>query len=228
MRTHLDPDHPTKSAWALAVGTVVVALLLAGYLWDLADRWSADPERTNAYTLISAAGGVVIFEFLRYGFTVRRRHRRAVEEQLRLRDVRVEQINELLQQIDASERMLDAVDAAVEHRVRERFLAARRLDLQERARDLLDAVDELADGERKLIETPPDLPLAPGDAALLAALLDGTESPRRSLAQELTRSMVRSIPFFGSVAVVTLDLVEDVFRRRQEASVQPAPDAEDG
>jgi len=223
---HLDPDHPPTGSWLVAVVAGLIALAGTLGLWWLADAWAAHPGRANFYALAAAIGGVIVFEFFRFAVTVRGRHRRAVHDQFRLRDVRAEQVNELLEEVAASRQALQAVEAAIEMRVGERNLRARRDRL---GRALEEAEDELEAirGEEHLLDVEArELGLTEESARRLNAALARLE-PRRQAGRSVLVLTVQALPLgLGPVAVALLESIEKTRERRRVRKLAAAADSE--
>lgn len=215
MAAALDPDHPPASSWVVAGIAALLALGGALGFWWLAEEWAPEPGRTNLYTLVAAVGGVVVFEFSRFAFTVRGRHRRAVEDQFRLRDVRAEQVRELLEEVAASRQALQAVEAAIEIRAREQNLRARRERAARALDDVENELEAIRSEEHLLGVDASELGLTEDAARRLnqaLAQLQPRLHPRRSVL-ELT---VHALPLgLGSIALPLLEQVEKTLERRR-------------
>lgn len=224
MAPHLDPDHPPTSSWAVAAVAALLALGGALALWWLADEWATEPESTNLYTLVAAIGGVVVFEFSRFAVTIRRRHRRAVEDQFRLRDVRAEQLRDLLEEVAASRQALQAIEAAIEIRAREQNLRARRERAGRALDDVADELEAIRAEEHLLDVDASELGLTEEAARRLneaLAQLEPQLRPRRSIL-ELT---VGTLPLgLGAIALPVLEFLEKELERHRMQRLSRAED----
>lgn len=225
MAYHLDPDRPPKSSWMLAGVAGALALAGAVALWWLAKEWATDPDRTNVYTFVAAVGGVVVFEFLRFALTIRSRHRRAVEDQFRLRDVRAEQVRKLLDEVSASRQALEAVEAAIELRVRQRNLHARRDGVKHALDEVTTELEAIRTEEQLLGVAGDELNLTEEAARRLndaLAHLEPVRGRRRPSVLELT---IGGLPFgLGTVSLALIGLLENWTERNRIKRVSEAAD----
>lgn len=223
MASHLDPDRPPKSSWILAGVAGALALAGAVALWWLAEEWATDPDRTNVYTFVAAVGGVVVFEFLRFALTIRSRHRRAVEDQFRLRDVRAEQVKKLLHEVSASRQALAAVEAAIELRARQRNLHARRDGVKHALDEVTTELRAIRTEEQLLGVAADELNLTEEAACRLNDALAHLEPMRGRPRNSVLELTVGGLPLgLGMVSLVLIDLVEKRTERNRIKRVSQA------
>lgn len=202
-----DLDHPPRSSWVLAAAAGAVAIAGTIGLWWLADSWSDEPSRTNAYTLIAALVGVVIFEFGRYAATVKSRHRQAVEAEFRLRDVRAEEVRHLLEQVETNQQVLNALEREIRLRVERATLQARRDLVEASLLTALEDYDAIRHAQ-SLVDTPEAEPnLDPQMAARVEAAIAEMASAeqRQDLGRRILEATLESLPLgVGSIALAVL------------------------
>lgn len=200
-----------------------LGLAAVAALWRLAEAWASAPDRTNAYTFVAAIGGVVVFEFLRFGVTVKSRHRRTVEDQFRLRDVRAEQVKDLLNQVDASRQALQAVEAAIELRVRQRSLLRRRERVNHALDEVTAELEAIRTEERLLGDAADGLHLTKDAAHRLNEALARLEPAKGTSRHTVLELTIGGLPLgLGRITLAAFDLVEDWQERRRVARVAEA------
>lgn len=198
----LDPDKPPRSSWAVAGVAGGIAVAAAGGLWLLAESWADSPTRTNAYTLVTAIGGVVIFEFARYALTVKSRHRRTIETEFRLRDVRVEEVRQLLTEIDTHKQALVAVEREIRRRIEHETLRNQRAAARRTLVALLDELASIEEAQQRVGADPDEDQLAAEVLERLEAALDdiAADQHRRDLRRRLFDAALEGLPLgIGSV-----------------------------
>jgi hypothetical protein len=123
-------------------------LIVAMFLF--ARKANQEPSFVNWYGLATAIGGTLVFESLKYAFTVRSRHRAELSEMITLTPAKIDELSRLVDEVEKTRRLYSGLTTAIELRAKELMLEYERSQLEERASELRGMLVDLEQRQKKL------------------------------------------------------------------------------
>ena len=145
-----ESEEPTGWERVKAVLAAAVAAAIVGGLIYFAHLANEHPQYVNWFGVAVAIGAAAAFELFKRALTVRSRHRDELATSIMITPVKVAELRELSDQIQQQRQVHDALEAAVELRLRELLLKRERDELQTLVADLLTRAEKLLTEEKLL------------------------------------------------------------------------------
>lgn len=115
-----------------------------------AQKTNEDPSLINWFGIATALGGAMAFEFMKFAATTRSRHLHDLTTRITLTPAKLEELTRIVTEVEKNRQMYSGLNSAIELRSRELTLEYEKDQLRTRATETLDALDDLADRQRRL------------------------------------------------------------------------------
>jgi hypothetical protein len=217
-------EAPSMGKWLLAAGAVVLAGVAIAAMVLFAQAANKNTGLVNWFGIVTALGGALAFELLKYAITTRSRHLEELSTRISLTPAKKDELAALLIEVDKTRRLYSGLSSAIEMRAKELALEYERTELQQRAEELKRASIDLRQRQHQLAldaEARRSTDITDEMNAVLDTL--GVSKQDRLLDQ-LWRSIgvVPGLPggfLFSSLAEAGQREIERLLARRQRAKV---------
>lgn len=143
-------ENPSPIRWVLAVLATVVAVAVIYVMILFAQAANADNKLVNWFGIATALGGALVFELLKFSFTVRSRHLEELANKIQLTPAKMEELAKIVDEVNKKRQLYAGISTAVELRAKALAFEAERKQLAKRALEVQRDSTELVARQHRL------------------------------------------------------------------------------